>query len=44
VEYEGFQYHLQADTRGKSFTLEVREGYQSKDFGKKDTKNIWLDS
>jgi hypothetical protein len=22
----------------------VREGYNSKDFGKKDTKNIWLDS
>ena len=44
VEYEGFEHHLQADTRGKSFTLEVREGYQSKDFGKKDMKNIWLDS
>ena len=42
VQYDGFEYHLTADTRGKSFTIEVREGYQSKDFGKKDTKNIFI--
>tara|TARA_B000000475_G_C15961601_1_gene433177 strand:- start:182 stop:883 length:702 start_codon:yes stop_codon:yes gene_type:complete len=40
VQYEGYDYYLTADTRGKSLNMSLHEGYQTQDFGKESIKNV----
>jgi len=44
IEYDGLEYYLTADTKGLEFDIGVKKGISYKDFGKKNMKNIWINS